>query len=125
LAPLHWWWRRREKGRQVFALPPAGGGEPPLERWADAGESRAVAAAATARIRWAIAERLPAAHVGLDTEDLLRVVRAAGPAWPLGELGDLLRSLDEARFGERTFPDALGLARWAGEVEPRLIREAA
>jgi hypothetical protein len=125
LAPLHWWWRRRGKERQVFALPPPGGGEPPLERWADAGESRAVAAAATARLRWAIAERLPAAHAGLDTEDVLRVVRPARPAWPLGELDDLLRSLDEARFGERTFPDALGLARWAGELEPRLIREAA
>jgi hypothetical protein len=125
LAPLHWWWRRRGKERQVFSLPPPRGGEPPLERWADAGESRAVAAAATARLRWAIAEALPAAHVGLDTEDLLRVMHAARPPWPLGELGDLLRSLDEARFGERTFPDALGLARWAGELEPRLVREAA
>jgi hypothetical protein len=125
LAPLHWWWRRRGKERQVFVLPPAHGGEPPLERWADAGESRAVAAAATARLRWVIAERLPQAHVGLDTEDLLRVVRAARPAWPLGELTDLLHSLDEARFGERTFPDALGLARWGNELEPRLLREAA
>jgi hypothetical protein len=125
IAPLHWWWRRRGKERQVFTLPPPRGGEPPLERWADAGESRAVAAAATARLRRAIAEALPGAHVGLDTEDLLPVIRAARPAWPLGELGDLLRSLDEARFGERTFPDALGLARWAGELEPRLVREAA
>jgi hypothetical protein len=125
LAPLHWWWRRRGKERKVFILPPPRGGEPPLERWADAGESRAVAAAATVRLRWAIAESLPAAHVGLDTEDLLRVMRAARPAWPLGELADLLGSLDEARFGERTFPDALGLARWAGELEPRLVREAA
>jgi hypothetical protein len=125
LAPLHWWWRRRGKERQVFTLPPPRGGEPPIERWADAGESRAVAAAATARLRWAIAEALPAAHVGLDSEELLRVIRAARPPWPLGELGDLLRSLDEARFGERTFPDSLGLARWAGELEPRLVREAA
>jgi hypothetical protein len=125
LAPLHWWWRRRGKERQIFVLQPPGGGEPPLERWADAGESRAVAAAATARLRWAIAERVPEAHVGLDTGDLLRVVRAARPAWPLGELTDLLHSLDEARFGERTFPDALGLARWGGELEPRLHREAA
>ena len=125
LAPLHWWWRRRGKEREVFTLPSPRGSEPPLERWADAGESRAVAAAATARLRWAIAEALPAAHVALDTEDLLRVMNAARPAWPLGELGDLLRSLDEARFGERMFPDALGLARWAGELEPRLVPEAA
>jgi hypothetical protein len=125
LAPLHRWWRRRGKERKVFILPPPRGGEPPLERWADAGESRAVAAAATVRLRWAIAEALPPAHVGLDTEDLLRVMRAARPVWPLGELADVLGSLDEARFGERTFPDALGLARWAGELEPRLVREAA
>jgi hypothetical protein len=41
------------------------------------------------------------------------------------ELGDLLRSLDEARFGHASFPDAMGLARWAGELEPKLLREAA
>jgi hypothetical protein len=64
------------------------------------------------------------AHEGLDTEHLLRAV-AARTDWPLGELADLLRALDEARFGRATFPDALGLARWAGELAPRLVPEAA
>jgi len=52
-------------------------------------------------------------------------VAGARPDWPHDELGDLLRSLDEARFGQATFPDAIGLARWASELEPRLPREAA
>ena len=98
--------------------------EAPLERWADAGESRAVASVATGRLRSLIAERMPAAHVGLDTEDVLRAV-AKRADWPLAELGDVLRSLDEARFGDTAFPDAVGLARWAGELAPRLTPDLA
>ena len=97
---------------------------PQLERWSDAGETRAVAAVATRRLRALIAARLPAAHTGLDTEDVLRAV-AGRTDWPQAELGDLLRSLDEARFGEISFPDAIGLARWADQVGPRLVPEAA
>jgi hypothetical protein len=37
----------------------------------------------------------------------------------------VLRALDEARFGNGALPDAMGLARWAAELEPRLVREAA
>ena len=120
LAPLHWWWRRRGT-----PLPPAladggGPGTPPLERWSDAGETRAVAAAATGRLRAMLARRVDGAHPALDTEAVLAHVAAARPLWPHSELGDLLRSLDEARFGQTTFPDAIGLARWVGELEPRL-----
>jgi hypothetical protein len=67
---------------------------------------------------------MPAAHAGLDTESLLQAV-AARTDWPLGELGDVLRSLDEARFGHAAFPDAIGLARWVEELTPRLVPEAA
>jgi hypothetical protein len=125
LLPLHWWWRRRGRPR---AHPLAALVEPatlPLERWADAGETRAVAAAATARLRTAIATRLPGASTALDTESLLSHVASARPDWPLPELGDVLRSLDEARFGDLHFPDPVGLARWADELEPRLTAEAA
>lgn len=123
LAPLHWWWSRRGHARPRPVLPTAPA-DPPLERWADAGESRAVASAASTRLRSTIAARVRDAHEGLDTEDLLRAV-AGRSDWPLAELGDLLRALDEARFGRATFPDALGLARWAGELAPRLVPEAA
>ncbi len=124
LAPLHWWWRRRGVPRPRPSLALLGAGAPPLDRWADAGESRAVASVAAQRLRSLIAERMPAAHQGLDTETLLQVV-AARHDWPLAELGDLLRSLDEARFGAAAFPDTVGLARWAGELAPRLVPEAA
>ncbi len=122
LAPLHWWWRRR--GRPAA---PTGAGlgpaPPPLEQWSDAGESRAVAAAATARLRDLLSRTVEGAHPVLDTETLLAYLAANRPDWPLAEIGDLLRSLDEARFGEATFPDAIGLARWALELEPRLRPE--
>jgi hypothetical protein len=125
LVPLHWWWRRRGKPRPPGSTEPRLLVRPPIDRWADAGESRAVAAAATSRLRSLVAARAPAVHTGLDTEAALVEVRAARPDWPVDELGDLLRSLDEARFGHASFPDAMGLARWAGELEPKLLREAA
>jgi hypothetical protein len=125
LAPLHWWWRRRGAPRPVPRTEAGGPAAPPLERWSDSGESRAVAAAATGRLRSALARRAEGAHPGLDTEAVLAQVAAARPDWPHDELGDLLRSLDEARFGQATFPDAIGLARWASELETRLLRETA
>jgi hypothetical protein len=124
LAPLHWWWRRRGRPRPRLRLPLAGQGGPPLDHWSDSGETRAVAAVASQRLRGVIATRMPAAHTGLDTEALLQVI-AARRDWPLTELTDLLHALDEARFGQVAFPDAVGLARWADELAPRLVAEAA
>lgn len=124
LTPLHLWWRRRGTPRPRPALTLLAGVAPPLDRWADAGEARAVASIATQRLRAAIARGLPAAHAGLDTEDLLRTV-AGRTDWPLAELRDLLRSLDEARFGHTGVPDAAELARRADELAPRLVPEAA
>jgi hypothetical protein len=126
LAPVHWWWRRR--GRPVAAASAAEGGGPagpPLERWADAGESRAVAAAATSRLRAALAGRLPPALPSLDTESVLAQVAEHRPDWPLAELDQVLRALDRARFGEGAADDVLVLARRAAELEPRLLQAAA
>lgn len=126
LLPLHRWWRQR--GPPAGAAPRRETEEPMsevLERWADAGEFRAVAAAAAARLRAAIGSAVPAAHPALDTETVLSHVTESRADWPVAEMGDLLRSLDEARFGRTTFPDAIGLARWAAEMEPKLRREAA
>jgi len=126
LAPIHRWWRRRGRAAGKPAAFEIGGPvKPPLERWADAGESRAVAAAATSRLRGALAAKLPGALPSLDTEAVLAHVAEQRPDWPSAELGDVLRALDEARFGNRALPDAIGLARWAAELEPRLVREAA
>ncbi len=84
LLPVHLWWRRR--GKPVRTAPPGlrpDELEPPLARWADAGEHRAVANVAAARLRAAVAQRVTSAHPGLDTERVLAEIAAARPEWPL------------------------------------------
>jgi hypothetical protein len=124
LLPLHIWWRRR--GKPISPVPPRiEPAEVPVARWADNGEYRAVANVAALRLRAALAQRVAAAHSGLDTDRLLAELAAARPDWPLEELGDLLRSLDDARFGQVGYPDALELSRSTQEMRERLLREAA
>jgi hypothetical protein len=124
LLPLHLWWRRR--GRPMPATPPVfDTPDPPLGRWADAGEYRAVANVAAVRLRTAVAQRVAGAHAGLDTERLLAELAAVRPDWPLDELGRLLRALDDARFGHTGSPDALQLSRSTLALRDRLLREAA
>jgi hypothetical protein len=119
LTPLHWWWRRRGP-----AVPPGASAsakrDMPIERWADAGEPRAVAASVTAGLRAAIALSVPSAHRGLDTGALLVQLAADRPDWPLEEVSALLRLLDEARFGTEPAPEVLELAQDAGRLESRL-----
>ena len=126
LLPLHLWWRRRGKPGRAPTLPVSPDAlEPPLARWADAGEHRAVANVATAQLRAALAERVPAAHPGLDTDRVLAELAAARPGWPLDDVGALLRSLDDIRFGVTPSSEALGLSRSSMELRQRLLREAA
>jgi hypothetical protein len=99
--------------------------DPPLSRWADDGEFRAVANLAAARLRAAIAQRVPSAHPGLDTGRLLAELAAARPEWPLEELGKLLRVLDDARFGSSGSSQALELSEASLRLRERLLREAA
>ena len=124
LLPLHLWWRRRGKPVPTVAPRPELP-EPPLARWADDGEYRAVANVAAIRLRTALAQRVSAAHAGLDTERLLAQLAAARPDWPLEELGDLLRALDDARFGQTGSPEALELSHTTLAMRDRLLREAA
>lgn len=124
LLPLHLWWHRQGKPLRVVSPAPEPQA-PPLARWADAGEYRAVANASAFSLRAVVSRRVAAAHPGLDTERLVAEVAAARPDWPLEELSDLLRSLDQARFGLTTAPEALSLARASGELRDRLVREAA
>src|SRR5262245_10698623 len=125
LLPLHWWWRRRGRPRPRPLAKLVDPARPPLERWADDGETRAVAAATTVRLRAVIAGRADGATPALDTDALLDYLRAHRPDWPLRELAELLRSLDRARFGVDPSADPVGLARQAAELEPRLRAEAA
>jgi hypothetical protein len=124
LAPLHYWWRRR--GKPLLVRPPVVQvPDPPLNRWADAGEYRAVANISAIRLRSAVAQRVAAAHPGLDTERLLSELAAVRPEWPLAELGDILRGLDEARFGISPASDSLELSRSSVRMRSRLLGEAA
>jgi hypothetical protein len=125
LVPIHRWWRRRGRPAHRPSGAELGEAKPPLERWAEAGESRAVAAVATSRLRSALAARLPAALPSLDTEAVLTRVAEERPQWPVDELSSVLRALDQARFGDATGPESLSLARRAMELEPRLMSEAA
>jgi hypothetical protein len=80
---------------------------------------------AAVRLRAALAQRVAAAHPGLDTERLLAELAAARPDWPLEELGDLLRALDDARFSDSGSPDALQLSQSTLAMRDRLLRDAA
>jgi hypothetical protein len=126
LLPLHFWWRRRGKPSRPRPIAVSAESlEPPLARWADAGEYRAVASVSAIRLRAAVAERVAAAHAGLDTERVLAALAAAHPEWPLDEIGDLLRALDDARFGSRPAADVLELSHSTLELRERLRRAAA
>jgi hypothetical protein len=124
LLPLHLWWRRRGTPLPP-STPPVAVPDPPLNRWADAGEYRAVANISAIRLRSAVANRVAAAHPGLDTERLLSELAAVKPEWPLVELGEILRGLDEARFGNSPAPDSLELSRSSLAMRSRLLGEAA
>jgi hypothetical protein len=126
LLPLHLWWRRRGKPTRPAAPAPRPDAlEAPLSRWADAGEHRAVASLATAQLRATLAHRLPAAHMGLDTERVLAEVAAARPEWPVEEFGSVLRSLDDVRFGAAPSAQALGLSQSSMALRERLLHDAA
>jgi len=124
LIPLHLWWRRR--GTPMPAPDPLPSvPDPPLDRWADAGEHRAVAGFAAIRLRNLVGQRVAGAHPGLDTESLLAQLAALRPTWPLDELGALLRKLDAARFGYGGAFNVLQLSHATLELGSRLTREAA
>ena len=124
LIPLHLWWRRRGPAMPAVRLP-AESADPPLNRWADAGEYRAVANVAAVRLRSTVARQVPGAHPGLDTERLLAELAAVRPHWPLAELATVLRKLDDVRFGVSGSPEALELSRSTLELRDRLMRDAA
>lgn len=119
-------WRRWTSRGEVPGAPErAAAAVPPVDRWAAAGEVRAVAHSAAARLRGAVAAAFPPAHEGLDTERCLRLLADQRPAWPLDDLARCLRGLDILRFG----PDDTGanpFALWteADALATRLEAEA-
>lgn len=140
LVPLHLRWRRRGPAPPLPPRIEPAPAVPPLERWTEAGEARAVVAHAAARLRRAVATASASTGVastdvaspdvastdgvgaGSETATLLEAARRAYPAWPHSELAQLFGELDRARFGP-TDPDALTLAHQSEALARRLTRE--
>ena len=119
LAPAHWWWRRRGPRTPPDPPRPAAAGVP-FARWADAGEQRAVLAAAAAVLRTVITSAVPDARPGLDTTALLEVLAEQRPDLPLAEIESVLRELDATRFAPAAVADAAGVARRAAALAGRI-----
>lgn len=111
--------RRRRPPLEASELAPA----VPIDRWVAAGEPRAVAAVTSERVRSALAQLVPAVGVHLAAEDCLVVLRRERPDWPLGELADLLRSLERARFAPAVPSDVMTVVDRAELLLESLERE--
>jgi hypothetical protein len=119
LAPVVWWWRHR--GPPMVAPRPAvHGASPPLAEWAEAGESRAVAAAASRSLRGVITSHLPGVVPGLVTSRLIRLVQEQRPAWPAEEIATVLRALESAEYADRPVAEVISLADRAAVLRRRL-----
>lgn len=108
--------RGRPRRRPVLAAAEDGEVEPPLERWAAAGEVRAVATAAYQKLREAIERLEPRAARGIDPAAMLRELEELRPEWPHGEIAELIRELDRARFAPAVASDALALDEQVAEL---------
>ncbi|MFQ5702992.1 MAG: hypothetical protein ACE5HT_03130 [Gemmatimonadales bacterium] len=105
--------RRRRARRPVQSVAVPGEIEVPLLEWARAGESRAVAAATSDRLRHRIAQRFPDAGRDLTTEQCLAAIEIGRPDWPVRDIADTLRDLDRARFAPAISHDVLDLVERA------------
>jgi hypothetical protein len=112
-------WRRRRPRTVSPPRPDAGTAGVPDARWLDAGESRAVAARATARLRAALARAVPEAHEALSTAECLQTLARVRPDGLVRELQEILTALDEVQFAAVHGADAAALAARARA----LIRE--
>ncbi len=113
MIPSWWLWLRRGRAAARTSDPPLAAPEPPLERWIDAGEHRAVLAAATGSVREAVAIRLPEAHIGLETDACIVALLEADTTWDTAPVAALIQELDRARFAPEGADDVLDLYRRA------------
>ena len=90
--------------------------------WLAAGEPRAVAARAAARLRSAIATAIPEAHLGLATPECLAVVKQQAAGAPVRELAVTLEALELVAFAGVASADVGALSRRA-EALARAIQE--
>ena len=112
--------RRRRPRKVATAGPTAAEPETPDARWLAAGEPKAVAARAAARLRAAVARAVPEAHPALSTAECLAVVAARAPALPLRDLRDVLTALDQVDFATAHGADVGALAQRARALAAKL-----
>jgi hypothetical protein len=119
-APLAWWWRRR--GASMVVAPRSAGpvATVPIREWAEAGESRAVAAAAARVLRATITSQVRGTPAGILTARLIRVVHEQRPAWPSEEITSVLEGLEAAQFGRSPVKEVIALAERAGAIQRQL-----
>jgi len=103
-------WRRRGPRTVPGPTPVGAAADVPDARWLAAGEPRAVAARASARLRAAVARAAPAAHEALSIEQCLVVLGQARPSAPVAALRETLIGLTEAQFAAANDADAGVLA---------------
>jgi hypothetical protein len=120
--PVAWWWLRPGPSMAVTRL--GGPAEIPLAIWAEAGEPRAVAAAAARALRSAITAQVRGIPPGIVTERLIRVVQEQRPGWPAEELTTVLSELEAAQFTERGSREIQGLVEEAAALRERLAGAA-
>jgi hypothetical protein len=108
--------RRRVRQRPPRTWDVTDEAEPPLDRWASAGELRAVAATVADRLRDRIAQFEPRAGRHLDTDACLGLLGELRPEWPLRDLGSVLQALERARFAPAVPGDTVILVDEAKQV---------
>ena len=114
--------RRRRPKRLPAPAPIRGEPEVADARWLAAGEPKAVAARAAARLRTAVAGVVPEAHAALSTEECLDVVAARAPEAPLRDLREVLTALDQVGFATAHGADVGVLAERARALAAALRR---
>jgi hypothetical protein len=123
LALLGLWlaWRLRPRRAVKVTAGITAPVEVPLMRWLGAGERRAVATVAVHRLRTAVTTQVPGAARAANAAEWAATVTTARPTWPVGELADVLRALERARFAPLGADDLAELVDRADVVASRLV----
>ncbi|MFQ5550676.1 MAG: hypothetical protein ACE5FJ_05515 [Gemmatimonadales bacterium] len=118
------WWslRSRRHPRPLADALPASRIGAPLTRWADLGETRAVASVANSRLRSFLAERTSQASNSLTTAECMEVLRNFGEDLPVREIEELLRALDNVSFAPAVASDVLRIAEQVDDLISELSR---
>lgn len=108
--------RRRPRNRPRRAEPDIAAVEPPLERWAAAGEVRAVATVAYHQLREQIEKLEPRVARATDPAVRSMELKELRPEWPHEEIAELLHELNRTRFAPAVGSDARALAEQVDEL---------